>query len=219
MPYYPKNKVQINLYTNGKDLVRVSDLSSYTGFYYKTYTGQSFVGKTPNSNRYPEELINPLDLITPSTDIQTQIVNNRIVDNQNSVYIRSLNELPQPRKVPTPFYPKPSPNQYITGYFSRYFAKQVNDTDFTEIDNRTYDGISSHNSEYLWELYNVVTIPWQLTGDVENVYQTNLNLVKIQEKKGFIGLSIFLNKNYIKFYKGKDNHTDPKSLPKLGNMK
>ena len=217
MPYYPKNKVQTNLYTNGQTLVRVSDLSAYTGFYYKTYTGQLFVGKTPNSNRYPEELIDILNIVPPSSDIQTQLTTNRDPNNEVSVYVRNLPNPTSSRKVPTPFYPKPTPNQYITGYFDRYFAKQVNDTNFIEIDKKTYEGISSHSSEYLWELYNVTSIPWQLTGDAEKVYNTNRNLVKIQEKNGFNGLSIFLRDNYVKFYKGKDNHIDPK--PKFGGLR
>ena len=217
MPYYPKNRVQTNLFTNGGELVLALTLEPYTGYYYKLYNGQKYAGIDPNSSQYPELLIAFSDFIpiTPNNIIQTELARESL--DTNTTYIRNYKTTIVPRRVPTPFYPKPTLNQYITGYFDRYFAKQVNDTNFIEVDKKTYEGISSHSSEYLWELYNITSIPWQLTGDAEKVYNTNRNLVKIQEKNGFNGLSIFLRDNYVKFYKGKDNHIDPK--PKFGDLK
>ena len=45
MAYYPKTKIQTNLFTNG-ELVKTSDLSPYVGSYYKLSTGQKYVGKS-----------------------------------------------------------------------------------------------------------------------------------------------------------------------------
>lgn len=46
--------------------------------------------------------------------------------------------------------------------------------------------------------------PWQISGDVNKVFTTNKNIVEIQEKNNFKGLSKFLRENYLKFYLDKD---------------
>ena len=48
MPYYPANKIQTNLFSNG-ELIRLSDLTIYTGPYYKLSNGQAFAGKDPQA--------------------------------------------------------------------------------------------------------------------------------------------------------------------------
>lgn len=209
MPYYPKNKIITNLYTSSDNVVQVSTLEPYVGPYYKLSNGKTYKGATPQSFRYPEEIIdlNSLSrkpnspvtnkIATPST---TSILNSDIIGN----YIEVLEDKPVSRFLPTPYYPTPSPTDYKRGYFTRYFAKQVNDYSFIEINDKTYKNLSQNNSEYLWELYYVTKIPWQISGDVNKVYNTNKNIVEIQEKNKFRGLSTFLRKNYLKFYLDKD---------------
>ena len=41
------------------------------------------------------------------------------------------------------------------------------------------------------------------------MYKTNENIVFIQEKNNFKGLSQFLRKNYVKYYIGEDFHVMP----------
>ena len=48
MPYYPKTKIQTDLFSNG-ELVKASDLSPYVGPYYKLSTGQRYLGATPQA--------------------------------------------------------------------------------------------------------------------------------------------------------------------------
>lgn len=202
MPYYPKNKVQTNLYSNGTDLVKFLTLELYTGPYYKISSGKMYVGATPNSERYPEELVSLNEQIPPETEkIVSEVTYNNIETNTIvSTYVGNLENPPQRQTIPTPYYPKPTPEDYKKGYIQRYFAKQINDTSFIEINKTTYKNLISKNSEYLWELYYVTEIPWQIKGNATDVYQTNENIVYIQEKKNFKGLSQFLRKNYIKYY-------------------
>ena len=203
-------------------MVKMSDLGPYTGPYYKLSSGKMFVGATPKANRYPEEIINLDDIVvgednavtnriaTPSRVTTTSTVNETLV--YNYVGNLPLDNKPTPRLVPTPFYPKPTPQDYKRGYFTRYFAKQVNNFAFIEINQSTFSSLSQNNSEYLWELYYVTEIPWQISGDVTKVYSTNEKVVAIQEKDKFKGLSTFLRNNYLKFYLDKDGR-------KVGSVK
>lgn len=230
MPYYPKTKIQTDLFANG-ELVRASDLSPYVGPYYKLSTGQKYVGINPQSNRYPEELINPVELgnLLNQQELYTQLETSFVTTSSLSTYVQNLDTPPQNQKVPVPYYPQPTNQDYQIGYFSRYFAKQVNAIKFIEVNQSTFNNLAEHNGEYLWELYNVTSIPWQISGNVENVYKTNRNLVRLEEKNGFEGLSRYLQENYIKFYQGPDKNKDLSSLSKdnhldsrihrLGNMK
>jgi hypothetical protein len=124
----------------------------------------------------------------------------------------NLKEQYIPQRIPVPYYPQPTSQDYQVGYFTRYFAKQVNDYKFIEINQTTFENLAEHNGEYLWQLYNVVDIPWQISGNIEKIYRTNRNIVKIEEKNGFKGLSTFLKENYIKFYQGTDKNKDLSSL-------
>ena len=46
--YVPKSRIVTNLYTNTKELVLKDTQEYYTGFYYKTFNGKYYTGKTPN---------------------------------------------------------------------------------------------------------------------------------------------------------------------------
>lgn len=211
MPYYPKNKIQTNLFSNGGDMVKASDLGPYTGPYYKLSSGKMFIGSTPNSRRYPEEIINLNDIVVGEDNVITNKLStsstlSTVTPNQTLVfdYVGALEEKPSSKLVPTPFYPKPTLQDYKRGYFTRYFTKQINNYSFIEIDKSTYENLSNNNSKYLWELYYITEIPWQISGDASKVYSTNEKVVNIQENKQFKGLSTFLRKNYLKFYLDKD---------------
>jgi len=213
MPYYPKTKIQTDLFANG-ELVRASDLTPYVGPYYKLSTGQKYVGINPQSNRYPEELINPIELGTTleQQGLFTQLQTSFVTTSSINTYVQNLELPPTNQRVPVPYYPQPTSQSYQIGYFDRYFAKQVNASNFIEVDKTTFENLAEHNSEYLWQLYNVTSIPWQISGNVENIYKTNRNLVRLSEKNGFDGLSLYLKGNYIKFYQGPDKNKDISSL-------
>jgi len=212
MPYYPKTKIQTDLFTNG-GLAKFSDLSPYIGPYYKLSTGEKYVGKNPQALEYPELLV---DLQEYSKSQPNTIATDLALTFSNlselGTYTQNLKTQYASRKLPIPYYPTPTSQNYQVGYFSRYFAKQVNDTKFIEIDQPTFEKLAQHNSEYLWELYNVTSIPWQISENIENIYRTNRNLVRLEEKNGFRGLSLFLKENYIKFYQGADKNKDLSSL-------
>lgn len=200
MPYYPKTKIQTDLFSNG-ELVKASDLSPYVESYYKLSTGQKYIGATPQARRYPDELIDPVELVSvPTQGLFTEIQTSFVSTASVNTYIKNLDEIPTNKKVPVPYYPEPTTQEYNIGYFTRYFAKQVNAVKFIEIDKKTFDNMSSHNDEYLWQLYKTTSFPWQISGNIEKVLDTNRKIVKLEEKNGFMGLSLFLKEDYLKFY-------------------
>ena len=115
MPYYPKTKIQTDLFSNG-ELVKASDLSPYVGPYYKLSTGQRYLGATPQARRYPDELIDPLDLVPiPTQGLFTEIQTSFVSTGSVNTYIQNLDEIPTNKQVPVPFYPEPTSQEYEIG--------------------------------------------------------------------------------------------------------
>ena len=201
MPYYPQNRIVTNLYTNGSEFVMVNTLLPYTGFYYKVYNGTFYAGKNPQENPLPQQLI---PFIVNAQGLTTPVVYSKLVPNRTKSvrnYIVNSDVSTSDRKIPIPFYPKPDSSDYQDGSFTRYFAKKINSLSYTEIDSKTYKALLSNNSEYLWEMYSVAEFPWQLTGDKNQVYETNRKVVGLVEKNnGFKGLSQYLKFDFTKFY-------------------
>ena len=88
------------------------------------------------------------------------------------------------------------------GNFKRYFCVKVNENSYLELDKKTYDKLSSNNSNWAYELYIPFTLVWYITGEESQVESTNKNLVLIREQRSKRrGLKEFLRENYTKFYK------------------
>ena len=97
MAYYPKNKIQTNLFTNGDEYQTLDSNilgldGSYIGYYYKLSNGKFYTGKFPGDGNNDEiVLISGKPTPTPKTPITN---------------------------VP-PLYP--TPEDYKNGFFTRYF--------------------------------------------------------------------------------------------------
>ena len=199
MPYYPKNRIQTNLYTNGGEYNIVATGENYTGFYYKLYNNTIFTGKTPND--LPSQELIPF---AETIQDQTQFVIVEQFPNPIVNIYNNLSETPSPKRLPTPYYPTPTEQDYKIGEFQRYFSKQINDTKFTEINKSDFNALVSKDSSYLWELFITISIPWDITGNKDQAEQTNKNITLLTESKNKIfGFSKFieLTGGYLKFYK------------------
>jgi len=199
MPYYPKNRIQTNLYTNGGEYTIKSTGEDYIGYYYKLYNNTFFTGKTPNDTPNQElilfeETIN----ITPRL-----VIVESFPDPEVNIY-NSLTTTPNPKIIPSPYYPQPTEDNYKLGEFQRYFMKQINNFLYTEISKKDYDSLVNKNESYLWQLYFPISIPWEISGDKDQVEQTNKQITILFETQNKIfGFSQFIEKigGYLKFYK------------------
>lgn len=199
MPYYPKNRIQTNLYTNGKEYIIKSNNQEYTGYYYKLYNNTFFTGKTPNDL--------PTQELIPFGQSQEDTINTVILNpspSLNDLIYSNLTSNPSPKIVPSPYYPSPSTDDYKLGEFQRYFMKQINNSLYTEISKKDYDSLVNKNESYLWQLYFPISIPWEISGDKSEVEQINKKITLLAEQQNKIyGFSFFIEKTggYLKFYK------------------
>jgi hypothetical protein len=205
MPYYPKNKVSPNQYTQGNEYVFASSGNDYTGYYYKAFDGKFFTGKTPTYKDF--ELVpkhNNITELKEYTDILTN-KNNRIFN----VLKPNANSTKQALPVQSSII-NPSSEDYTNGLFTRYFAKRINTNPITifEIDEQTYDDLSLQSPKYNFALYDVISLSWQISGQLETttengiitrgVRQVNMETVQ-QANLVFIGIDQYLT-DYTEFY-------------------
>lgn len=174
MAYYPKNKIQQNLQTNGGEYKTIANYNSngpfYSGFYYKLYNGKTYTGRFPGDGEN-KELI-PSNFNTPPT----------------APNLTSLTTTDVPPLFPTP-------KDYEKGVFTRYFTKKRNEFLFDELTKDQYSKVNS-------TLYIPFQIQWQLVGDRDATYTTNRNIVLLAEQKSKVpGLSTYLKEDYLKYYK------------------
>jgi hypothetical protein len=163
--YFPKNRITDNKYTNG-DKFATSDGTPYVGYYYETYDGRNRTGKNPMEG--PSA---PLIPITTNANPQLPTSENNIV---YSALSKSRGVADGSKigvlKEPSPFYPKPTPQDYNRGYFTRYVAKRRNSPNsiFLEINQPTYDDLLFKKGVYNYIMWEVTSIFWQITGPLRD---------------------------------------------------
>jgi hypothetical protein len=225
MAYIPKNKISTNLYSRNNDLVYKSNQKKYTGYYYKTYTGQYFTGKNPNDG-VNDELVRvlPTDTDYNRNSLQSKIAftdaptifdsldtpgySEEMIINYTALKNISLDESTY-KHLPTSYYPNPTEEDYNLGVFTRYFCVKANEDIYLEISKDTYNALNNQKGDWLWELYTPFQFLWTISGEDKEVEKTNYNMTIIQEKRlKRRGLTQFLRNNYLKFYPSPYNTPD-----------
>ena len=202
--YYPTSQITTNLNTNGGEFVYANDLQDYKGDYYKTSKGEYFTGKTPQDG--PNELIIRIPLnegtsVTSQNDPISNFYNTNEIDVSN--YISIINQSIE--LAPTlPIYSATLPTQqdYQNTEFRRYFCKKTNEIIYLEISKETYDKLVAQDPQILFSLYIPFNLPWQLTGNREQVYKTNRNITELTSARQKLPmLAEFLKMDFSKYYK------------------
>lgn len=216
--YIPKNKIKTNLYTRGNEFQYVSNKEMYSGYYHKLYTGKFYTGKTPDDKPVYEIIRIPINDAqwesTPLTGegtytsfasnfdgevVEGQTQDMREIDVYNSLKDVDINKV---LKNPTPYYPKPTEDDYKLGVFKRYFCVKVNEEIYYEISKKDFEAINNKDRTYTWDLWTPFSLTWTISGDEQEVERTNYNMVQIREQRiKRRGLKQFLRGNYLKFYK------------------
>jgi hypothetical protein len=77
-----------------------------------------------------------------------------------------------------PYIPVPTEEEYKTGYIRRYFIQRTNDKNSVvyEVSQTAYENISQNS------LYNVVSLSWKISGEIEEVKSINAKCVKYASK-------------------------------------
>tara|TARA_R110000803_G_scaffold80893_4_gene146753 strand:- start:518 stop:1171 length:654 start_codon:yes stop_codon:yes gene_type:complete len=216
--YIPKSRILTNQYSNDNSLVYKSNKEVYKGFYYKTFEGKYFTGKTQNDPPNEElELVQDINstpiVNTPQSSIAYSDAPTIFEDINTPGYSESmvikyanLQEVDLTKStavnMPTQEYPSPKEEEYAVGSFTRYFCCKINQPIWLELSPETFDKLNSRSSEWLWKPYQLVTLQWTLTGSRNYVATTNRNIIILAERRNKVtGLNEFLRGNWLKFYK------------------
>lgn len=197
--YYPLSQISTNLYTNGDEFVLLISNEPYLGYYWKNSKGEYFTGKTPQDT--PTQQLTPIPVSLESLNdnfIYTELVPGAVDVNQYTL----ITSLYQQTQIPTYSPNIPTQQNYEVGEFRRYFCKKTNELIYLEINKDTYDKLINKNSTIAYQYYQPFNIPWQLTGDKEQVFKTNRNIVELTIKQLKLSqFDLYLKKDYTKYYK------------------
>lgn len=205
MAYYPKSQVTTNLYTNGNELCYISNNVEYIGYYYTTSKGRYFTGKTPSDSLDLElKILNPTLPTSPSNSQPNVLALDEYNFEKNVTRYVELKKI-NPNSVnylPTYFPTLPTQQDYTNGEMRRYFCKKTNEIIYLEISKDTYDKLVGQDPKILYQLYLPFNLPWQLSGNKEQVYKVNRNIVEltsVQQKLPM--LAEYLKMDFTKYYK------------------
>jgi len=208
--YYPKSQVKTNLYANSGEFVVASTLEPYLGYYFETSTGKFFTGKTPQD--VPNvELIRSINLSenldSPKVDVFIESPTNTFTL-PSQLFSAEYDSIKSTSSdilgiIPPYFATQPTEQDYQNGEFRRYFCKRTtNEVSYIEINKASYDLLLIKSPDILWQLYFPFNLPWQITGDKEQVARTNKNIVDLTSiRLQLPKFGDYLNNNYLKYYR------------------
>jgi hypothetical protein len=219
--YYPLSQITPNLHTNGNEYVIISTQEDYIGYYWKNSKGQLFTGKTPQDTP-TEELMIP-EYSTQASQIEVDIISNPnyvtilsnadvdpyiinpdaypILGNGTYLFLKNI-DVNSVTLLPSYTATLPTQQDYQNTEFRRYFCKKANEIIYLEISKETYDKLVAQDPQILFQLYIPFNLPWQLTGDREQVYKTNRNITELTSVRQKLPmLAEYLKMDFTKYYK------------------
>lgn len=205
--YYPKSQIKTDLYTKGDELCYLDNRNQlYTGYYYQISSGKYFTGKSP-ADKPNNELV-PINRFSTPTTTQQDPLSEPLPNTYNIInngYYRSKNYLTNPPAAPvypTQYYPILTQADYDLGEFQRYFLKKANEVKYIETNKTEYDKFVSKLEVVPFQLYIPFSIPWEISGDRNQVYNTNKKTVELKQKRQQLpGFQSYFRERYDQFYK------------------
>jgi len=202
--YYPKSQIKENLQTDGTEFKVQSTGKSYKGYYFQVSNNTRFTGKNPNDK--PNNLLAPIDVIletgtnvSPTTSTYWS-PGYRYIQKQQGIDIGSSPQSPLQSK------PFPTPEDYTTGLFNRYFLYNFTTKKTIEVDHITYTQYISKSPSSQIDKYTPVQITWALIGKEKDVSKSNFNSIRLEEQNNqLFGFSNYFRKNYNQYYQYKEN--------------
>ena len=183
MAYYPKSQITTNLYTNGGEFTRIDNNEIYRGYYWKNSSNKYYSGKTPNDTPSIELIESPKPKQLKPTDVTyTEGPAELNPSPEWLVNYRGLTKS-SPGKLPQKSQTIPTNNDYELGEFQRYFTKKRNQNSYFEISKEDYTLLQTKNNKIQYQLYLPIILSWVISGDKNEVYNTNKNIVKLTEKR------------------------------------
>jgi len=214
--YIPKNRIKTNLYTRGNEYKKLSDGEEYIGYYWSMYDGTFYSGNNPDVN--PTEQIIKIDTIANiemqeskeqefqqyAANYDMEVVPGQYQNMKDIDVYNNINkvDISTTQIVPQQFYSSPLETDYENGFYIRYFACKINEIKYLELDKNTYTKMKDQDPAYNYKPYRIFKLQWSLVGDPKNLYQANLSVVNILEKRlSKKGFKDFLKNDFTQFYR------------------
>tara|TARA_R110000744_G_scaffold63067_1_gene129855 strand:- start:16 stop:960 length:945 start_codon:yes stop_codon:yes gene_type:complete len=188
MAYLPKSKIKIKSASENK-LIYAESRLPFIGQYIESNTGKLYAGT--NNLILGKEL-----KIKPQQTISDNWTSSKTVDVQiHNVLKPSINAFISNTRLIKGSKPIPTEKHYEKGYYQRYFTKRINNYEYKEINEKTYNSISSKENTYDYKLNEVGKLNWHLVG---NVFKKNTTSIKITTRTfpGIINLFPLINEFY-----------------------
>lgn len=214
MSYYPLSQITSNLNTNGGEFMYADTEEEYKGNYWKNSKDEYFTGKTPQDtptqklvriiynedNALSERKTSVIALFTQDPD-PVGVDYSGLVNTSEYLKLKGIDPL-QIVFLPPFSATLPTQQDYQNTEFRRYFCKKANELIYLEISKETYDKLVAQDPQILFSLYIPFYLPWQLTGNREQVYKTNKNITELTStKQNLPMLSEYLRMDFTKYYK------------------
>lgn len=188
MAYLPKSKTKIKSASENK-LIYARSGRPFIGPYIESSTGKLYAG-TDNLvlgkelNYKPEENNSDNNSDIKSVDVQI-----------HNILKPSINAFISNTTLIRGSKPTPTEKDYQKGYYQRYFTKRINNYEYKEINEKTYNSILNRESTYDYKLNEVGKLNWHLVG---NVFKKNTTSIKITTRTfpGIINLFPIINEFY-----------------------
>tara|TARA_R110000851_G_scaffold313422_1_gene475060 strand:+ start:214 stop:819 length:606 start_codon:yes stop_codon:yes gene_type:complete len=199
--YYPKNKIKPNQYTSGGVYYTLKGNVNWIGFYFETFDGKIFAGKTIGVGTN-EELIKSTKKQTEYKTIGNELYTDFLKKDNSVVQLLSQYIIPKSS------IPQPTEEDYKAGLFTRYFLSRINDENIMEINSVLFNDVMQ-GSKYNSSLYAVVSLNWRIRGSLESTLSNGILVKGVRGKNEQMviikngklkGLDKYLT-NFSEFYK------------------
>ncbi len=201
--YYPKSQLQTDLYTNGGEFQLANGKTEYIGYYFIAQGNQFYSGKNPNDK--PNFILDPYESVDIPTDREEENLPSSyylINDQYYWAKEKSTTEGTIPPTTPTQISPIPTEDDYKVGEFERFFLKRINQAMYIEISQDEFNKYFAQEPNVSWQLYTSFKLPWEISGNRSQVYNTNLNTInRIQSNLKLPGFKSYFRDRYDQFFK------------------
>lgn len=187
--YYPKSQIQTGLYTNGSEYVGVGSGVPYKGKYWITSQNTAFTGEGPQ-----DPTAQQLQQISTTATVEIEYGKPVAIQSQipggSEIYraIKGVQIDELFRQHPKATQPRPTEQDYVQGYFMRYFFTRLVDGTTEETTKDQYDLLRGRDVGILWEQYTITELRWQLVGAQQDVYRINERQVLQKNNKNLASL-------------------------------
>ena len=169
MPYLPKSKVNIKEASSGEFVYRKGK-KPFKGKYLELSNGKYYAGTN---------VINLGDeLVKAKEDSSNNRIGNSFDSQKYSLLKKKKKKFLQNTKRVPINKPKPTEEDYDRGYYTRFFAKRINQSEsYIEISSDTFQKLQE-KTDYDHHLYVVGLITWALKNGTRKVNNNNLRILE-----------------------------------------